>query len=110
MTTGERIKMLRENLGYSQAQLAKLLGYKSRSTINKIELGINDITQSKIKAFADVLNTTPAFLIGINTDSKTPILSDQDKRLVDMFDQLDDAGKDHMLKFMQALLDSQQDV
>ena len=76
MTTGERIKMLRENLGYSQAQLAKLLGYKSRSTINKIELGINDITQSKIKAFADVLNTTPAFLIGINTDSKTPILSD----------------------------------
>lgn len=109
MTTGERIKSLREQLGYSQAQLAKLLGYRSRSTINKIELGINDISQSKIKAFADVLNTTPAFLLGIDANNKAPILSEQDKRLVDMFDKLDEASKDHMLKFMQALLDSQND-
>lgn len=107
MTIGNRIRMLREELGYSQDQLAKMLGYKSRSTINKIELGINDITQSKISAFAEVLNTTPAFLLGIDTKNETPTLSDEDKRLVDMFDKLDDQGKDYMLKFIQTLIDSQ---
>lgn len=40
------------------------MGYKSKSTINKIEAGINDITQSKVIAFAKVLNTTAAYLMG----------------------------------------------
>lgn len=102
--------MLREQLGYSQEQLAKMLGYKSRSTINKIELGINDISQSKIKAFANALNTTPAFLLGIDAKAEMPILSDEDKHLVDMFDKLNDRDKDYMLKFMQTLIDSQDDA
>lgn len=60
----ERIKERREALGMSQAELAKRLGYSNRSTIAKIEGGINDITQSKIEAFARVLQTTPAYLMG----------------------------------------------
>ncbi len=60
----ERIRERREALGLSQADLAKLLGYSDRSTIAKIESGINDITQSKIEAFAQVLQTTPAYLMG----------------------------------------------
>ena len=40
------------------------MGYKSKSTINKIELGINDIPQGKIVKFAEVLFTTPAYLMG----------------------------------------------
>jgi transcriptional regulator with XRE-family HTH domain len=59
-----RIKQKREELGLSQEELAAKLGYKSRSSINKIEMGINDIPQSKIKAIANALNTTPAFLMG----------------------------------------------
>lgn len=60
----KRIKKRREELGLSQEELAKRLGYKSRSTINKIELGINDVTQSKIVAMAKALETTPAYLMG----------------------------------------------
>ncbi len=60
----KRIKERREKLGYSQDELAKKLGYKSRSTIAKIEAGKNDIPQSKIKAFADALQTTPGYLLG----------------------------------------------
>lgn len=60
----ERIKQRREALGMSQAELAELLGYSDRSTIAKIEKGTNDITQSKIEAFAKVLHTTPAYLMG----------------------------------------------
>lgn len=64
MTVGERIKLLREGLGLSQEELAKLVGYQSRSSINKIELGLRDITPSKIKKLADVLQTTPSYLMG----------------------------------------------
>ena len=60
----KRIKQRREELGMSQDELAKKLGYKSRSTIAKIEKGENDITQSKIAAFADALQTTPSYLMG----------------------------------------------
>lgn len=63
-----RIKMRREELGLSQVELAKKLGYKSRSSINKIESGENDIPQSKIAAFAKALETTPAYLMGIKTE------------------------------------------
>ena len=44
---GKRIKKRREELRLSQDELAKKVGYTSRSTINKIEKEINDITQLK---------------------------------------------------------------
>ncbi|WP_444350553.1 helix-turn-helix transcriptional regulator, partial [Phascolarctobacterium succinatutens] len=47
MTLYDRIRTRREQLNMSQEELAKKLGYKSRSTIAKIESGENDITQSK---------------------------------------------------------------
>ena len=58
MQIGDRIKARRIELGLTQDELAKKLGYKSRSTINKIELNINDITQPKIIDFAAALDTT----------------------------------------------------
>lgn len=64
MTLYERIKNRREELHMSQDELALKLGYKSRSTIAKIESGENDITQSKIAAFAKALQTTPSYLMG----------------------------------------------
>jgi len=59
-----RIKSRREELGLSQDELARKLGYKSRSSIQKIEKGENDIPQSKVKAFAEALDTTPEYLMG----------------------------------------------
>lgn len=82
----DRIRMRREELDLSQDELAQKLGYKSRSSINKIEKGINDIPQSKIKAFAIALETTPEYLMGW-TDQKEisapdQELSDHDKNMV----------------------------
>ena len=57
-TIGGRIRTLRLDRGMSQDELAKKSGYGSRSTINKIELGINDIPQSKIKAIAKALDVS----------------------------------------------------
>lgn len=61
---GKRIKARREELGITQAELAKRLGYKSKTTIAKIESGVNDIVQSKVVSFAEALDTTPAYLMG----------------------------------------------
>ena len=40
MNIGQRIKQIRESMGLSQEELAKKLGYKSRSTINNLGLTI----------------------------------------------------------------------
>ena len=69
MSIGKKIKEKRILLGLTQEELANRLGYRSKSTINKIELGINDIPQSRVVEFANALNTTPAFLMGLDTDS-----------------------------------------
>ncbi len=60
---GKRIKYLRLKKGYSQEELAKKMGYTSRSTINKIEKGLVDVPQSKIIDFANILDTTPLYLL-----------------------------------------------
>lgn len=64
----ERIKLRRQELNITQDELAKRMGYKSRSAINKIESGIRDISQSKVEEFAKALETTPAYLMGWNDD------------------------------------------
>ena len=61
---GKRIKAKRESLGISQEELAKKLKYKNKSSIAKIETGINDIPQSKVIEFANALETSVAFLMG----------------------------------------------
>lgn len=61
---GTRIREKREAIGMTQEELASKLGYKNKSSIAKIETGANDIVQSKVIEFANVLNTTVAYLMG----------------------------------------------
>lgn len=82
---GQRIKQRRIELGMTQEELAHKMGYASKTTINKIENGINDVTQSKIIAFSKALETSVAYLMGwddnLNKDAAiltVDLLSDQD--------------------------------
>ena len=67
---GKNIANRRKELGITQEELARRMGYKSKSTINKIELGVNDIPQTKIVKFAEVLSTTPSALMGWEKQKK----------------------------------------
>lgn len=58
------IKTRRKQLGYTQTELAKKLGYADKSMIAKIEKGQVDLSQSKIMAFAKALETTASALMG----------------------------------------------
>lgn len=65
---GQIIKQLREEKNMSQEELAFALGYKSRSSITKIENGDNDLPQSKVKEIAHILGTSPATIMGWKED------------------------------------------
>lgn len=101
MTIGERIKVRREELGMTQEELAKKLGYKSRSSINKIELNGRNLTQTKIKEIADALQTTPSYIMGWeNEEEQISILK---RRMNIAFDKLNDLGQHEAVKRVEEL-------
>ena len=61
---GKNIAAARKRAGMTQEELASRVGYKTKSAINKIELGIRDLPQKKIAAFAKALGVTPGHLMG----------------------------------------------
>lgn len=64
MDIGKKIKTLRCDMNLTQEELA-LAAKTTKQTIHKYETGIiENIPASKIKAIADRLNTTPAYLMG----------------------------------------------
>lgn len=65
MQIHERIKILRNQRGLSQDALASMVGYHDRSSVAKVEAGKVDLSQSKIRAFANALGVTPAHLLGL---------------------------------------------
>lgn len=70
MNIGERIKNKRLEMGLSQRELCKRMGYSNHSTIGKIEAGKVDIPQSRVVQFAEVLNTTIAYIMGWEEEQK----------------------------------------
>ena len=64
MNVYERIRKRRIELGMSQEELAFSCGFKSRSSIAKIESGKADIRRNKLEEFARALKTTPSTLMG----------------------------------------------
>ena len=63
MTVGERIKQRRIELNLSQDELARKVGYKSRSSIQKIECARN-LPLPKVEKMAVALGCTPSYLMG----------------------------------------------
>lgn len=108
-TIGNNILLLRKQLGWSQEELAKKMGYKSKSTINKIELGKNDIPQSKIVHFANVLGTTPAFLMGWSDEEKITVaeadnsMSKSKRQLIDFAKNCTEEQAEQFLKMLEMM-------
>lgn len=63
---GENIRRMRKKRGLSQTQLAIKLGYKSKSSIAKIETGNGDVPRNKLPQFAEALNCSISYLTGWN--------------------------------------------
>ena len=69
MTVGERIKARRKELGINAETLAEAIG-ASRATMYRYENGdIEKVPVQVLGPIATALNTTPAFLMGIDDDT-----------------------------------------
>lgn len=60
----EQIRKLREQAGYSQAQLAKKLDV-TRSSVNAWEMGISAPTTQYVVAMAKLFHTSTDYLLGM---------------------------------------------
>lgn len=63
MTLGSRVTARRKELGMTQEELAKRMGYQSRSSINKVECG-REVSQRIIVRLAEALDVTVPYLMG----------------------------------------------
>lgn len=64
MTTAQKIKRKREELGLSQEALAKRMGLKSKSSVSRIENSGDDITLKDVERIAEALGCSPLELMG----------------------------------------------
>lgn len=89
---GSRIEGLRASKGISQLELAKMLGYKSDSTISKWESGASIPTGTKIVKLAQALGTSTDYILfgdGPETTEEQPINTHDIDEIIDsamMFD------------------------
>lgn len=106
---GENIKQERKKKDFSQEELAKRSGYttdNARSTISKIENGINDVPVSKLKDIAKALNVSVCDLIqGTEHVQKEMLLHNllaecygsQTYELIKLFTKLNNTGQSKVL-------------
>ena len=131
MTVGEKIKQMRIELGLSQDDLAKRVGYKSRSSIQKIE-NARRLPLPKVEVMAKALECSPSYLMGWLDEEETPtthpvdtfdslltreiykhftdeelndpVLSKQIGKFLVFLKTLDSKGRDALLTFAQTLI------
>jgi len=99
-TLGERVKVLREQKGWSQADLSQETGIL-QATISRVESGvIPSLKSENILKLAKALNTSADFLVGKidKMDFEDSLINDPEaKYLFRGYEKLDEEGK-RMLK------------
>lgn len=103
MEIGAKVKSLRKSLGLTQKELAERCGYKSLTTINKIELGINSIPLNTIEKLASALEVSPAYLMGW-TDNYNDNIDKENQELYNLIQQLTDDEVKELSSFVDYLI------
>lgn len=112
---GKRIRKRRLEIGMTQQELTEKMGFKSRSSINKIEIGGRRINPERIKEFAKVLDTTPSYLLGLDDNDFVFVnikLNEKERkrfneRIAINFGKLNEENKKELEKFCENLLRKQ---
>lgn len=95
-TIGSRIRMAREEVGMSQLDLAKILGFESATAISLIESDERRITAENLMKVANALRYDVRFFLGEDekktVDVAVALRADKD---------LDDSDRDAILRFVE---------
>jgi transcriptional regulator with XRE-family HTH domain len=107
MTTAERIKQRRKDLGLRAEDVAERIGV-SRSTMFRYENGeIEKLPINHLVPIAKALHTSVDYLMGWTEDEKEPIPMDEDRldqEFVRLFEQLGNEQKDLIVRAMKGIL------
>ena len=96
MTVGERIKQERINKGMTQQELAERMGRKNKSSVCRVENNSEDLTVSRVTAYAKALGCTVETLIKGTTPANF-ILSEDEKELIHKLRCIDRTTYDNVI-------------
>lgn len=99
---GPIIKQVRKEKNMTQSQLSKLTGF-NQNTISNHENQNRSLGEKEIAIYAKALNVSPQQLF----DYVTPSISTKKDQLNNLFNKLDETGKDNVLKFTKDQLNKQ---
>lgn len=63
MTIGDRIRTKREEAGFTQEDLAYMLGLKDKSSVSKIEKSGNNVSVRNVKKYANALGVSSDYIL-----------------------------------------------
>lgn len=103
MNIGQRIKNMRLKNNLTQDELALRIN-TTKQTIHKYENGIiTNIPSSKIEAIANVLNTTPDYLMGWEDDIDKYSDNELDNAIIEVFNRLSEEKQKQALDYLNFL-------
>ena len=100
---GENLKRLRLARGFSQDELARMVGYTNRSSINKIEIGRSGIPSNKVNELARVLGVSPLELFK-EQPIETVDITVKDDGISALFEQLSEENQAKLKEYAEFLL------
>lgn len=100
---GKRIEMYRKMKGLTMQELATKSGYNGKSSIYRIENGMNDISHRKLQQIAGALDVSVRDLL----DGIDSMIELEDMSIQDKISQLNEVNKIRLNAYIDALLDSQ---
>lgn len=84
-TLAEKIKQLREQLGYTQSELARKLKL-TRSSINGWEMGLSVPSTAVVVELAKVFNVSTDYLLGLDNNASINITGLSEKEVAVLCD------------------------
>ena len=103
MTTGERIKNRRIQIGMTADELAEKIGV-SRSTMFRYEKGsIEKIPYLKLMDIAKALRTTWGDLMGLESENALPVTGESGKEAASIIENLPFAKQQEALRYLRYL-------
>lgn len=103
-----QIKEARELAGFSQKELAKIVGV-APSTFNGYESGNHDPKSEILIKIADVCNVTVDFLLGIAENEKSPDTTEAapgEDHIIALYRELNHEGREKLIDYADDLVSS----
>ena len=101
MTTGEKIRQLRKQLGMTQEELGNLIGVQ-KAAINKYETGVVvNLKQSVIASLAEALHVSPVELLSPQNNPPDQPLTKESRIISGGIDKMPPEKREQALKILQ---------